>query len=235
MFDKHRAKKAAKHYATEMARWQQQRDASAGLLELAQTYCGEPSSDIILKRGEAVFAAITGTSLVEERRGAGQWAGRSSGVSIPIGSIGGRSVRYRVGSSRGHFVQGAPVPTAIDVGTVFVTNQRVVFQGLRQTRECRFDKMVGFHHTEDGSTIFSVSNRQKPTTVHYGPELSGWFDFRLDLALAHYRDDVQALVAQLEQDLSSVDAMKPSLPAVPLLDNQAQRPSHASARERGRP
>ena len=102
MFEKYRAKKAAKQYEAAMALWQQQRDAHASLLLLAQTFSGEPSSDLILKKGEAVFAAITSASLIEERRGAGQWKGRSSGVSIPVGF----GIRYRTGGTRGHYVQG---------------------------------------------------------------------------------------------------------------------------------
>ncbi len=92
-------------------------------------------------------------------------------------------MRYRVGATRGHYVQGTPHPTAIDTGTVFVTNHRVIFQGANQTRECTFDKLLGVQHSdEDGITVLSVSNRQKPTTIHYGPRIAGWFDFRLDLA-----------------------------------------------------
>ena len=215
MFEKLRAKRAQKQYEAQLAQWQEQHDATAALLDLAQTYEGERSTEMILKPGEAVFAFVTGASLIEERRGAGQWEGRSSGVSFPIGSIGGRSIRYRTGGTRGHYVQGAPMPTAIDTGTLFVTNQRVVFQGGRQTRECRFDKMVGIHHTPDCATVFSVSNRQKPTNVYYGAEIAGWLDFRLDLALAHYRKDVPALIDQLKQDLVAVDAARPSPPALP--------------------
>jgi hypothetical protein len=213
MFAKLRAKHAEKQYEKHLALWKQQHDAAAELLETAQTFNGEDSNGLLLKRGEALFAAISNSALVEDRRGAGHWEGRSSGVSFPIGSIGGRSIRYRVGSTRGHFVQGAPVPTPIDVGTVYITNQRVVFQGAKQTRECRFDKLIGFQHTPDGATIFSVSNRQKPTTVFYGQAVAGWVDFRLDLALAHYRGEVPALVGQLEQDLAAIDAAKPSPPA----------------------
>ena len=101
---------------------------------------------------------------------------------------------------------------------MFVTNQRIIFQGARQTRECRFDKLVGVQHTRDGSTIFSVSNRQKPTVVHYGAALSDWFDFRLDLALARYQDEVPALVAQLQQDIAAIDAARPSPPAALPID-----------------
>ena len=64
----------------------------------------------------------------------------------------------------------------------------------------------------DGSTTFSVSNRQKPITIHYGNQLSGWFDLHLDLALAHYRDEVPALTSRLQQDLIDVDSHKPSPP-----------------------
>ena len=40
-------------------------------------------------------------------------------------------------------IWGAPTPTAIDTGTVFITNKRVVFEGPRQTRECDFAKLIG--------------------------------------------------------------------------------------------
>jgi hypothetical protein len=213
VFEKLRAKRAEKHYREALATWQEQRDTTSALLDLAQNYPGEGAEGIVLKHDEAVFASVSGAALVEDRRGPGQWQGRSSGVSFPIGSIGGRSIRYHVGGTRGHYVQGAAVPTAIDVGNVFVTNQRVVFQGPKQTRECRFDKLIGFQHTPDGSTIFSVSNRQKPVTIHYGTEIAGWFDFRLDLALAHYRGDVTSLVAQVRQDLATIDAVRPKPPS----------------------
>lgn len=213
-FEGRRAKRAVKEYEEAFAHWRAERDACVERLTLAETYRGEQSTQMILKAGEAVFAAITGASLIEDRRGPGEWSGSSSGFSVPIGSIGGRSIRYRTGSSRGHYVQGTPVPTPIDTGTLYVTNQRIVFRGLKQTRECRFDKLIGFEHIADGSTVFSVSNRQKSTRVHYGAALLGWFDFRLDLGLAHFQDKLQALVQQIEADLAAIDDSQPSPPAL---------------------
>jgi hypothetical protein len=212
MFEKHRERKAEKEYEERLAEWQQLHDSTQQLLELAKGYGGEATDAILLKPGEAVFATVSGAGLIEDRRRGGQWEGHSSGVSIPIGSLGGRSVRYRVGASRGHYVQGTAMPTAIDTGSVFVTNQRMVFQGARQTRECLFAKLVGFEHEPDGSTIFSVSNRQKPTVIHYGTKIAGWFDFRLDLALAHYRSTVEQLVEKLRAQVAQLDASKPSAP-----------------------
>lgn len=73
---------------------------------------------------------------------------------------------------------------------------------------------MGFQHDDlAGTTVFSVSNRQKPVTIHYGPAVSAWFDFRLDLALAHYRSDVDALIAQLKAQIANLDARKPQPPA----------------------
>jgi hypothetical protein len=210
---KWRSGRAERKYDTELATWQGDRKECMERLELAQRFTGDSSSNaLLLKRGEALFATVTGCSLVEDRRGAGHWEGRSSGFSIPVGSLGGRSIRYRTGRTRGHYVQGTPAAAAIDVGTMFVTNQRILFQGTRQTRECRFDKLIGAKHTPDGTTVFSVSNRQKPTRIHYGPELAGWFDFRLDLALAHFRGTIGDVVTQVQQDLAAIDAQRPTPP-----------------------
>ena len=208
MFEKQRANRAAKRYERALSKWHEDRDELADLVQTARMFRGIPSSEIMLRTGEAVFYVVTGAALIEERRGAGQWNGRSSGVSIPLGLF-----RYRVGRSRGHFVQGAPVPTAIDRGTLYITNQRVIFQGGRQTRECQFAKLIGFEHSpRQGSTTFSVANRQKPTTIHYGPNLSGAVDFRLDLALAHFKGSVGDLVAGLSADLARLDGDRPSPP-----------------------
>ncbi|MGO9160574.1 MAG: hypothetical protein ACLP7J_07640 [Streptosporangiaceae bacterium] len=215
MFGDHKAKKAEKEYQAALGQWQAQRDGYAEFLRLARGFRGSASSEVVLSSGEAVFYKVSGAALVEDRRGAGHYQGKSSGMSIPVGSIGGRSVRYRVGASRGHYVQGAATPTAIDQGTVYITNKRVIFQGAKQTRECAFAKLIAFHHSDaEGSTTFSVSNRQKPTVIRYGPSLSGSFDFRLDLALAHFRGTVADLVGQLQGELAQIEAARP-MPASP--------------------
>jgi hypothetical protein len=211
VFQQHRAKKAAREHDEALARWQAQRDGYADLVQVARTFSGSSSGELMLQPGEAVFYKVTGASLVEPRRTAGHYEGKSSGISVPVASIGGRSVRYRVGASRGHYVQGAPVPTPVDTGTVYITNRRVIFQGAKQTRECAFAKLIGFQHADrEGSTTFSVSNRQKPTTIHYGPKLSGSFDFRLDLALAHFKGTVPGFVHQLQAELVQIDAARPA-------------------------
>ncbi len=108
-----RDKKVVKQQQTAVEQWTQERDAYAKLLHTAMTFQGTTANELALTAGEAVFYKVTGCSLIEDRKTAGHWEGRSSGISIPVGSIGGRSVRYRVGASKGHYFQGASKPTAI--------------------------------------------------------------------------------------------------------------------------
>jgi hypothetical protein len=213
MFEKHKAEKAAEAHQAAVAAWTEQRDGYAHMLEVAKTFPGAATDEIMLSAGEGLFYKVTGTSLVEDRKGQGHYQGGSAGVSIPIGKVGGRPVRYRVGANRGHYVQAPPVATAVDTGTVFITNKRVIFAGAKATRECAFAKLIGFQHDDNaGSTTFSVSNRQKPTTVHYGPAISANFDFRLDLALAHFKGTLDELVAQLTADVAQIESERPAAP-----------------------
>jgi hypothetical protein len=107
-------------------------------------------------------------------------------------------------------VQGTPVLTIIDQGTVFVTNRRVVFTGVKQTRQCEYAKLIGYQHNDQtGTTTFSLSNRQKPTVVTYGPALAGTFDFRLDLGLANHKGTVDQFTDGLDQTLAELDTNRP--------------------------
>ncbi len=218
-FEKHKAKEAEETYQSQLQAWQTHRDEYSKLLELARTFNGSSSSDLVLKSGEAVYASVTSTSLIEQHRGRGHYEGASAGVSVPIGTLHGQPVRYRVGANRGHFVAGAPIDSAIDTGTVWITNQRVIFQGTHQTRECDFAKLLGVSHDDRaGTTTISVSNREKPITIHYGPDLSSWFKFRFDLAHAHYMNIVEPFISGVEQELNQLDSEKPQPPATSSLE-----------------
>jgi hypothetical protein len=191
MWKRRRERKALEAQQRAYDAWEHDRDEAAALVEAARTFEGTTTDELILRKNEHVFLIVDGASLIEDRRGVGHWEGRSSGFSVPVASIGGRSIRYHVGQSRGHYVQGAPVPTAIDHGKAFITDQRVVFLGGKQTRECAYAKLLGVEHESGGVTVFSVSNRQKATVIACGSEAAGTFLFRLDLALAHYRNTLQ--------------------------------------------
>ncbi|MCL6091400.1 MAG: hypothetical protein M1435_00395 [Actinobacteria bacterium] len=175
------------------------------LLRLAEGFQGVPTQEIALAIGETLFYKVAGAALLDARN-TGRWEGASTGVSVPLY----RGVRYRVGATRGHYVQAEPVLGAIDRGALYLTNHRVLFTGPKQTREVAFAKLVGFQHDQQtGSTAFSLLNRQKPVTVNYGSAASPQFRFRLDLALAHYRGTREVLVRQVLQRLAALDATRP--------------------------
>ena len=206
---------AASAATRELSAWEHERDSAEALVEQAAAPGASPDG-IVLHKGELCYGIVNGCSLVEERRGQGHFVAGSAGVSIPIGSLGGRAIRYRVGATRGHYVQGTVTPTAVASGDVFITDQRVVFIGPTQTRECSFAKLVGLARNDDeGTMTLSVSNRQHPTVISYGPEIAQWVAFRTDLALSHWRGDVDEFIEQLRAQVAEIDARRPGLATAP--------------------
>lgn len=188
--------------------WQAERDEAEELLQTARTFHGDRRAEgLLLANGETVFAVVLNTALIEDRKGAGHWEGRSSGVSVPLG----HGVRYRVGKTRGHYVSGPARPSGIDEGTSYITSKRVIFKGARQTRECVYSKMIGYEHDDAGLTTFAVSNRQKATRIAYGADVAPVFRFRLDLALAHFNGTVPEMVSDLEAYVSDVNGRRPRI------------------------
>ncbi len=217
MFDHLREKRAQKHAAAEAAAAEVAKRALeaeraaqiAELQALVSIAHGESSpmvDALLMKKGEIGVAQIGNAGLIEEVKGAGHWSGSSQGVSLPIGKIAGRSVRYRVGATKGHYVQGVPVATAVDVGTLSITNQRIVYQGSKKSVECLFSKLLGIQHAPGGITL-SVSNRQKTTTIQFGAAIDDWVNNRLGIALALFNDDVEETVHQLEEQIRAIQAL----------------------------
>ena len=236
MFERHRERRAQAHYDEALAAWQHERDEQAAALSLAQTFHGQAGDGLLLKPGEAEFARITDVGLVEERRGAGSWQGHSSGVSIPVGSLGGRSVRYRVGATAATTCRARRTPRRSAPARCSSRTSGSSSRGSARPASAAFAKLLGYESSDDGSTTFSVSNRQKPVTIHYGSKLNGWVRLRLDLAVAQARDQVPALVERLQQGLAAIDAARPTPPpgSPPARDRRRARPvSGAAPRRRG--
>lgn len=140
-------------------------------------------SGVQLKKDEVVYLILDGVGLVEPRRGPTQWVGGSQGVSFKIA----KGVRYRVGHTRGHVVQGAERPVVIDNGTGVVTNQRMVFVGSMRSTEWAYSKLLGFSLEQDGMALFNVSNRQKVSGFAYQPEVDHIVDAVVSAAIAAFQ------------------------------------------------
>jgi hypothetical protein len=152
---------------------------------------------VMLKKGEVAYISVQGAGFVEPKRAPGQWAGRSSGFSFKVA----KGVRYRVGASRGHYVQGEESPTVTDIGLFVVTNQRCVFVGEKRTTEWAYAKLLGFSLDGEAIAIFNVSNRQKATGVKYTTEVEHILDPLIAAAIARFQSDEghQEVVAELGQ------------------------------------
>ncbi len=202
--ERHRLEEAARQrQALEQAytSWQERDAEMAELIVAAQTFEGVvgPEVPVLLKKGERAFMVGRGASLIEPRRPPGHWEGASTGMSFRVM----KGVSYRVGQSRGHFVQDSERPTAIDQGTATITSQRVVFQGAKVAREWQFSKLLGVSHDPNEPwTALQVSNRQKVSGFLYDEEHAEAIRFRLTLALARYNDTVPELVADLQRQRS---------------------------------
>lgn len=214
---KRKERKAAEAAEHERNALEAERERLTSLVEAAKEFDGVTASEmggcaVSLKAGEKVYVQVADVALIEPRRGAGHWEGRSQAVSVHI--PGTKSMRYRVGGSRGHFVQGEEQPTPIDEGTFVVTSQRAVFLGSKQTREWLWSKLIGMTHGSDMPwTTIAVSNRQKTSGVYYGAAIEDTVRFRLDLAVAHANGTVEELVQQLEAELAALPPTHDPVPS----------------------
>jgi hypothetical protein len=213
----HVAEVAEDHYKSALADWNEADAHLQALLQIAAEFNGQTSAEnpnlaLMLKRNERAFWTVTGAGLVEPRRGAGHWQGGYSGFSFRVA----KGVRYHVGGTRGQYIQGQEAPTVIDTGTTTITDQRVVFQGTRQTREWAYTKLLGYQHFDSPPwTAIQVSNRQKTSGVMCDTNTAGDFQFRLALALAHYNGQVDQFVAQLQEQVHRHAVSRPVEPSTP--------------------
>ena len=159
---------------------------------------------IMLKKGEVAHGVLDGAGYIEPKRAPGHWAGRSSGYSVRVA----KGLNYRVGSNRGHFVQGEEKPTVTDTGLFVVTSQRCIFVGQKKTTEWAFDKLVGYSLDGEAIAIFNVSNRQKATGVMYTVAVEPMFDSMIAAAIARFQgEDAHAeVVAELAADYQTAHA-----------------------------
>jgi hypothetical protein len=188
--------------AAASAAWEAQRRAVSDTLDLVTGSLRFEETPIVLKAGETVLGTVRPCSLVEDRRGAGHYEGRSRGISIPTGVYG---IRYRVGKTQGTYVQGELKPTAIDMGLLAVTNQRAVFVGNKATRECLFSKLVAVDVSQPDHIVLSVSNRQKPTSILFTADRAFVAALRIKLGLAMFQGDVEGFASEVKQYLAQLD------------------------------
>ena len=153
---------------------------------------------LVLHKGERAIYSLDDVGLVESRRGPGHWQGASQGISVRV--PGTKSMRYRVGQTKGTLVAGEEAPTVIDQGAITVTTIRAVFVGSKQTREWAWAKLVSVEHDDPGWLAIAVSNRQKVSGVTYPTaETRLPLALAVDLSVAASNDTAAEYVTDLER------------------------------------
>ena len=196
--------------AARMAVWQKGDSDIADLIEAVETFRGSPEAaqqaGFLTAKGETVYLVGAGAALIEPRRPPAQWQSGSQGFSFHVA----KGVTYRVGQTRGHIVQQEEQPTPIDTGTVIITDQRVVFEGSKATREWAFPKLLGVSNDPNLPwTALQVANRQKVSGFLYDHEHSQHIRFMLQLAIATFRDERPAMLAALQEERQQHATQRP--------------------------
>ena len=212
-------KKALKQFQIDHANWVRDVEIFKKIraaFELAAK--GEDAVDnlTIQKPGEIVLWRGQG-QLHEAGRTAGHYEGSSQGFSVPLFA----GVRYRVGAQRGTYVQGDAIQVYKEVGDVVLTTDRVLFNGMMNTKEWLFTKWNGAAASEDETDyVFQVSNRQKTSGILFRPEDGRLFNRFLAQALNCEEEGIDGVFKSLDgvlKDLAEDEPKEPvlALPAPP--------------------
>ena len=155
--------------------------------------------------------------LVEVQRSTVDDLGGYSGFSFREAT----GMRDDIGGSTGTQVAGAEQLKIIDEGPVTITDQRVILQGSRNSREWAFAKLLGVWH--DGTrpmTLMAVSNRQKVSGLIYAAADTAQFRYFLSLALAHYQGTFETFIGELDAERNRHAGLAPT-PPVPVRPEDA--------------
>lgn len=205
--DAREMRKATEELEKRLASWRSDLSIAERALRFASdekpSAAGAP---VMLKAGETWWQSFP-VQLIEDRVQT-SWTSGHQGLSIPVAKIGGRSVRYSVGASKGH-VDRTTVATAVDQGSLIVTSGRLLFLGQKQSRESLFAKLIGVDWPAPGQLAIAVSNRQKVTLLQYQPSYAFDLQMTVTLAQADFAGRRDELIHELEQTVAQVRAAEP--------------------------
>jgi hypothetical protein len=149
------------------------------------------AGNMVLREGEKCYysASAQEAKLVKQVTHVGTYGGPSVRVA--------RGLYWRVGGYGGRSISTQQLQV-VDTGTLFLTDQRVVFVGTAGTLEFRSDKMASYQLFDDGIRI-DMPNKPFVLFVTGSPE-AGWTFERLKHGLIVGRDSLQALSGAEQQE-----------------------------------
>lgn len=190
-----------------LIRWERTRTARKSQLELAQGGNLGHDSEFPCLEGERILARVPKTTLRvwtttpghTERRTATRYQRNLFG--------GGR----RVGTTRTYQVPGRDVQVKVDVGVLYLTNQRIGFRGPKRTLEFSIRGTNGVSVNPASRKVVVSLAGARPVTFRYPADPLGHTAFAAQLALAQSHGTVSSLVAGLQAEIEELDRNQPEL------------------------
>ena len=164
----------------------------------------------VQKAGEIVIWSGQG-QYHEAGRTAGQFVGGSQGLSIPIVA----GIRYRTGAVRGTFIPGDAIQAYKEVGEVVLSTERIMFNGMYNTKEWAFAKWNGAATSDDESDyVFHVSNRQKTSGILFDATVGREFNRFLAQAINAAENGIEGVLPTVQEQLANLASNEPKMPVL---------------------
>lgn len=171
-------------------------------LEDAKSFDGVACPEQGLGEDERVFLAVRRASLLRGRGSSGALPGPSSGLRPVTTAPFSREWPSRL---RAHTVDADPRRDAVESGSLFVTDERMLFLAPSTSVSVPFGLVRQIDRVRRGALRLVLVEARGALTLGYGAPFRPFVESRIDLALAHYRGDVPALVRKLEDQLADLD------------------------------
>ena len=155
------------------------------------------AANIALQNREELLCVFPETTLVEPRA-VREWHSAYGGPSIRIA----KGLYWRFGASRGHSESHDEL-RGIDIGTLVLTNERIVFVGSKRSNSVPLEKLISVEGFSDGLVVhregkekiegYLLSSGKQMTYEYEGQTLAAPLDGRLikhaiDLAIVVHQD-----------------------------------------------
>ena len=210
-----RKRAALEEEAADLLRKAESNAELAKLLSDPASMWDESSSNlpIIPKRGEEVLFVLCGVGLVELRTVTRSYKGTSHGMSIRIA----KGVYYRPGMHAGKITESSEEWKVLDAGgDMVVSNQRIVYTGVRHTREFPFAKLVAWglelernaFKTPQYLITLPVSSRVRTSAIALSAaaedQTREWTLSVIQCAISLYNDTYDDFMRQLRDDIKDL-------------------------------
>jgi hypothetical protein len=176
-----------------------EREQLQGALDDAKSFPGVRCPGQGFGEDEGVFLVVRRASLMKGRGGPRAVPRPGSGVRPVTAAPLSREWLVRL---RPHTVDADLRRDAVESGTLFVTDEQVLLLAPSTSFSVPFGIVDHIDRVRRGASRLVLADGHGSVTLGYGDSVKAIVESRVDLAFAHFRGDVPALVRKLEDQLA---------------------------------